>query len=1511
MNSTYNPAPPPKKNTLRISVLLVTLLGIFNSNQLSAQTLKMQFTFGDTGTTTADSVAGVVLNMVTNSVATDLHGAAGSGPGGQGKCLNLTGGAYNNAISPVAYTTGNSTINFGAVSNFTVSFWLKPRADSPLSTSSFFSRFFILGTNGTTDDNAANSIALQNGSTSPISVNHFVNTSGNSALYVTNPPTLMVTNGWTFLAMTFDGTNVNIYAGSETNFLSYQASSTLSSGQTVNLGSSFSLFLGNRGAATRVFQGSMADVRFYTGAASSNYLEAVREAAIPPVVKAATVTDLTANSSWTSGAIPRSTDTAYWTNTSLGAGLTLGSATTWGNMRVSGALTDIGITGAGPLTLANGIDMSASTVNMSLATPVTLGASQTWNVNSGDTLTASGVISGSGFGLTKSSSGTLILSGANTYTGITTVNAGTLHVTSPGVLYSTLAGNLANAVTVNTGGVVEFDTWDYGSANSFGTLNGTAGNVLVNGGRLRYIGSGTISGSRSLTIGAAGATLESANANANWGIITAFGVNVASSSGGLLTLTGAGNGSLAQIISGTGGLTMSGTGTWTLSSSNTYSGTTTISAGTLNLNVPETAGMSGPLGNQLANAAGTIVLSGGTLQYSATNHNDYSGRFSTANNQVYNVDVNGQLVGFNTALTSSGGSLALKDTAGGGKLTLAGANTYTGSSSINSGTLNLGVAEIVGTSGPLGRSSAANSGSIMLGGGTLQYSAANQNDYSGRFSTANNQTYNIDINGQSVSFGTALNSSGGSLTVKDTAGSGKLTLVATNTYTGITAINGSTLSVVSPGVIYGNLSGNLANAVTITNGGTIEFDTWDYGAGNSFGTLNGTAGNVFVNGGRLRYVGSGAISGSRSFTIGTAGATLESANANANWGIITSFGVNVVNTSGGLLTLTGLGNGNFGQIISGTGGLIKSGNGIWALSSTNTYSGTNYINGGTLLVNSDSSAVSNLWTVANGATLGGSGIIGGNVSFAPGALTTNTVGSPLTINGSLTLNNNIINVATVSALSRGNYLLLTDVASSISGSFSSVKVSGAGLTANTTSNLVQTANAIYLAVNSTPTVTVNVGSYTYNGTGNGPNTATISLTPDSGAVTWSYIGTGSTTYGPSANVPTNAGNYTATATVAADSANNLNAASSSAALFTINTQAASVTADAKNKNYGDVNPVLTAVMNGTVNGDVLNYTLATDATQYSAVGVSNIFVTLGSNPNYNVSATNGMLTISQANTFVGASSSENPSGYKDAISFTTTLPADATGSVVFSSTNGPISTNSVSGGIATSLSITNVPRGTNVITVAYLGDSNYLGSATNLDQIVTNHPPTAVVMTVTRTAGLALIISLSDIATNWNDVDGDTVEVTSVTMQSTNGINLLPLNWSTNMDGSIVTTNGYAYIGYTNSPNVNDQISYGISDGFGGTNIGYVNIVIRGSVTGTNSITAYNFTSPNSNTVTAYGIPYFYYILERSTNLSSPVWVNVQTNQAAPNGLINLTDQFIDLSGNKPSPAFYQLKWQP
>src|SRR5438477_5534475 len=79
--------------------------------------------------------------------------------------------------------------------------------------------------------------------------------------------------------------------------------------------------------------------------------------------------------------------------------------------------------------------------------------------------------------------------------------------------------------------------------------------------------------------------------------------------------------------------------------------------------------------------------------------------------------------------------------------------------------------------------------------------------------------------------------------------------------------------------------------------------------------------------------------------------------------------------------------------------------------------------------------------------------------------------------------------------------------------------------------------------------------------------------------------------------------------------------------LTVDAKDASVTADNKMKTYGDANPALTATVTGTVNGDTLDYTLATSATQFSNVATHPTTVTLGSNPNYNVTKTDGTLTI--------------------------------------------------------------------------------------------------------------------------------------------------------------------------------------------------------------------------------------------------------------------------------------------
>src|SRR5439155_1752205 len=82
--------------------------------------------------------------------------------------------------------------------------------------------------------------------------------------------------------------------------------------------------------------------------------------------------------------------------------------------------------------------------------------------------------------------------------------------------------------------------------------------------------------------------------------------------------------------------------------------------------------------------------------------------------------------------------------------------------------------------------------------------------------------------------------------------------------------------------------------------------------------------------------------------------------------------------------------------------------------------------------------------------------------------------------------------------------------------------------------------------------------------------------------------------------------------------------------LTVNAKAATVVADAKSKNYGYVNPALTAVVTGqAVGGDAINYTVATTVTQRSGERRAGypITVTLGSNPNYSVTKTDSTLTL--------------------------------------------------------------------------------------------------------------------------------------------------------------------------------------------------------------------------------------------------------------------------------------------
>ncbi len=247
-----------------------------------ATNMFVQFQFKDSGTTTTDSVAGVTLSLVdANGNPTDLHGGPGSGVAGLGQALNLNQpGSVQGGLGPLASVTGNSQVNFGTLDTFTMTMWLNP--SSPLNLGSF-SRFLVLGTDGTSDGTVTNTLELLSNSSrlggTVTSVEEVVNTLQDNVFTFGAVP--IPTNQWTFLAASYDGQTLRFYGCSQYGPVSLQCQQSFQAGN-VSIGSAFSLFLGNRATQDRCFDGLMDDVRVYPGAVvSAADLESIRLAASP------------------------------------------------------------------------------------------------------------------------------------------------------------------------------------------------------------------------------------------------------------------------------------------------------------------------------------------------------------------------------------------------------------------------------------------------------------------------------------------------------------------------------------------------------------------------------------------------------------------------------------------------------------------------------------------------------------------------------------------------------------------------------------------------------------------------------------------------------------------------------------------------------------------------------------------------------------------------------------------------------------------------------------------------------------------------------------------------------------------------------------------------------------------------------------------------------------------------------------------------------------------------------
>ena len=297
--------------------------------------------------------------------------------------------------------------------------------------------------------------------------------------------------------------------------------------------------------------------------------------------------DWTKKGNWTGDAAPA--------DNSTNAYIFQGSTRTDPNNDRSG-ITATGITfasgasaftlGGNDITLQGIVSNSSSnlqTINLNLI----LGTSGTFNAASGDILVG-GTISGTN-ALAKTGTNDLTFSAANTYSGATTISAGSINIQNALAL-----GGTAGSTTVSSGAALQLQN----NITVAGEALSLSGSGVNNDGALRNI-SGTNTYAGVVTLG------SSSRINSDAGLLT-LSTGTITGSGFGLSVGGVGDTTISSIIgTGTGSLTKDGAGTLTLTAANTYTGATTVTAGELNIQ------------NSLAlggTSAGTTVAAGGALQ---------------------------------------------------------------------------------------------------------------------------------------------------------------------------------------------------------------------------------------------------------------------------------------------------------------------------------------------------------------------------------------------------------------------------------------------------------------------------------------------------------------------------------------------------------------------------------------------------------------------------------------------------------------------------------------------------------------------------------------------------------------------------------------------------------------------------------------------------------------------------------------------------------------------------------
>ena len=446
-----------------------------------------------------------------------------------------------------------------------------------------------------------------------------------------------------------------------------------------------------------------------------------------------------------------------------------------------------------------------ATQNFSLtAASGTLTATGTMTVSSGITVDL-GTQTIAGSAITKAGAGTLTLAGANTFSGTTTIVGGVLRATTSASSLGTSAVDFQGSGTLelaNNTGLNYARTISIGANSSVATISSdrlTAGAGVTHTLASLTIGSKTVNirAGTNVTSGTGGITISGNTALS--GASPIFTV----ASGALLTLNtvssgnpatirtitanGAGDMAIIGVIgTGSGAVSQAGTGKLTPSAANTYTGSTSVSAGILRATT-----------NAGALGAGSLFVSGGTLELANNTGLNFGRNTTVSGNATITSDV---LTSGSAGVTHSLGSLGI------------GAQTLTIGKGSNVGS---GVAGVTFT------------GTTTLGGNATFAPAAGTLLTLGAVTGA---TRSFTVNGAGdVTVSGAVTTTTGTI---GKSGAGQLTLSGTNTYSGGTTVNAGTVLLtgtasagtgavrLNGGTLSVNInsgSNGIANAVTFTS----------------------------------------------------------------------------------------------------------------------------------------------------------------------------------------------------------------------------------------------------------------------------------------------------------------------------------------------------------------------------------------------------------------------------------------------------------------------------------------------------------------------------------------------------------------------------------------------------------------------------------------------------------------------------------------------------------------------